>query len=109
MGPVGVLNVTGVAISELKDEPAKLASLDGETVAERIERRLSRWTPMTLRGAQADTWFVRCRIAPHVQVASRSISASTDCACTALHLDHRLQAGLVASLMNGVKLAVENS
>ena len=48
-GPVGVLNVVGVAIAELKDEPAVLASLDGETMDGRIERRLSRWTPMTIR------------------------------------------------------------
>jgi hypothetical protein len=47
-GPVGVLNVVGLAISELKDEPATLASLEGESVDARIERRLSRWTPMTL-------------------------------------------------------------
>ena len=48
-GPVGVLNVVGVCVAELKDEPATLASLDGEAVDERIERRLSRWTPMTIR------------------------------------------------------------
>lgn len=47
-GPVGVLNVVGLAISELKDESATLASLEGESVDERIQRRLSRWTPMTL-------------------------------------------------------------
>jgi hypothetical protein len=47
-GPVGVLNVVGLAISELKDAPATLASLEGESVDERIQRRLSRWTPMTL-------------------------------------------------------------
>lgn len=47
-GPVGVLNVVGLAISELKDEPATLASLEGESVDERIRRRLSRWTPMNL-------------------------------------------------------------
>ena len=48
LGPVAVLNVVGLAIAELKDEPATFASLDGETVDQRIERRLSRWTPMTL-------------------------------------------------------------
>jgi hypothetical protein len=48
-GPIGVLNVVGVQIAELKDEPAELASLEGETPAERIARRLSRWTPMTLQ------------------------------------------------------------
>jgi len=47
-GPVGVLNVVGLAIAELKDEPATLASLEGETVDQRIQRRLSRWTPVTL-------------------------------------------------------------
>jgi hypothetical protein len=48
-GPVGVVNVVGLAIPELKDEPATLASLDGESVDERIRRRLLRWTPMTLQ------------------------------------------------------------
>ena len=48
-GPVGVLNVVGLAISELKDEPATLASLEGESVDDRIQRRLSRWTPMNLK------------------------------------------------------------
>jgi hypothetical protein len=47
-GPVGVLNVVGLAITQLKDEPATFASLDGEGVDDRIKRRLSRWTPMTL-------------------------------------------------------------
>ncbi len=47
-GPIGVLNVVGANIAELKDEPATLASLDGETPQERIARRVSRWTPMTL-------------------------------------------------------------
>lgn len=47
-GEVGVLNVVGLAIAELKDEPATVASLEGETVDQRIQRRLSRWTPMTL-------------------------------------------------------------
>jgi hypothetical protein len=47
-GLVGVINVVGLAIRELKDKPATLASLDGESAAERIRRRLSRWTPMTL-------------------------------------------------------------
>jgi hypothetical protein len=48
-GPVGVINVVGLAIPELKNEPAVLASLEGESVDERIRRRLSRWTPMTLQ------------------------------------------------------------
>ena len=47
-GPVGVINVVGLAILELKDQTATLASLEGESVDERIQRRLSRWTPMTL-------------------------------------------------------------
>lgn len=47
-GAVGVLNVVGLRIAELKDEPATLASLEGETVDERIQRRLSKWTPMVL-------------------------------------------------------------
>ena len=47
-GPVGVINVVGLQIPELKDEPYDLASLDGETEGDRITRRLSRWTPMTL-------------------------------------------------------------
>ena len=47
-GPVGVVNVVGLAISELEEEPATVASLEGESVDERIQRRLSRWTPMTL-------------------------------------------------------------
>ena len=47
-GSIGVLNVVGARIAELKDEPAALASLDGETPAERLARRLSRWTPVTV-------------------------------------------------------------
>lgn len=47
-GPVGVINVVGLDIAELRDEPATLASLEGETPEERIARRLSRWTPMAL-------------------------------------------------------------
>lgn len=47
-GPVGVVNVVGLDIAELRDEPATLSSLGGETPDERIARRLSRWTPMTL-------------------------------------------------------------
>ena len=45
-GPVGVINVVGLHIPELKDEPAEFASLEGESVDARIARRLSRWTPM---------------------------------------------------------------
>ena len=47
-GPVAVLNVVGVSIVELKDAPVTFASLEGEAVDERLRRRLSRWTPMTL-------------------------------------------------------------
>jgi hypothetical protein len=50
-GPVGVINVVGLQIPELREEPAHFASLEGETRDERIARRLSRWTPMTLREA----------------------------------------------------------
>jgi hypothetical protein len=47
-GPVAVINVLGLRIAELQDEPAQLASLDGETEPDRIARRLSRWTPLRL-------------------------------------------------------------
>lgn len=47
-GHIGVLNVVGLAIAELRGEPATLASLDGESVDQRIQRRVSRWTPMRL-------------------------------------------------------------
>lgn len=50
-GPVGVVNVVGLNIPGLRDEPAVLANLDGETPDERMARRLSRWTPMTLQEA----------------------------------------------------------
>ncbi|WP_395648307.1 hypothetical protein [Terricaulis sp.] len=50
-GPVGVINVVGLMIPELRDEPADAASLDNETPDARIARRLSRWTPMTLTEA----------------------------------------------------------
>ncbi len=46
--PVGVINVLGLDIEGLCEQPAAIASLDGETPNERIARRLSRWTPMTL-------------------------------------------------------------
>ena len=52
-GPVAVLNVVGLSIAELEDKPVSFASLDGESVDERIERRLSRWTPMSLEEAGA--------------------------------------------------------
>lgn len=47
-GYVGVVNVVGLGMKKLKDEPAEFASLDGESVAGRIDRRLSRWTPITV-------------------------------------------------------------
>jgi hypothetical protein len=47
-GSIGVLNVVGMNVPELRDLPAPLASLDGETVEERMARRMARWTPMTL-------------------------------------------------------------
>lgn len=50
-GPVGVINVVGLQIAELRDETADVASLEGETREDRIARRLSRWTPMTLAEA----------------------------------------------------------
>lgn len=48
-GPIGVINVVGLQIAELRDLPADSASLDGETEVARIARRQSRWTPMTLQ------------------------------------------------------------
>lgn len=47
-GPVGVINVVGLQIPELRDLPVDTASLEGETEDARIARRLSRWTPMNL-------------------------------------------------------------
>ncbi|MBY0564557.1 MAG: hypothetical protein K2P58_10260 [Hyphomonadaceae bacterium] len=47
-GPIAVISVVGLSIAELKDEPATLLSLDGETREARIAHRVSRWTPMTL-------------------------------------------------------------
>ena len=50
-GPLGVINVVGLNISALKNLPATLTSLEGESNDERIARRVSRWTPMTLSEA----------------------------------------------------------
>ena len=50
-GPIGVVNVVGLQINELKHLPATLTSLEGESVEERLARRVSRWTPMTLTEA----------------------------------------------------------
>lgn len=47
-GPIGVINVVGLQINELKHLPVTLTSLEGESVEERLQRRISRWTPMTL-------------------------------------------------------------
>jgi hypothetical protein len=47
-GPIGVANVVGLNISELKNLPATLTSLEGESVEERMQRRVSRWTPITI-------------------------------------------------------------
>jgi hypothetical protein len=47
-GPIGVVNVIGLQISELRNLPVTLTSLEGESVEERLKRRVSRWTPMTL-------------------------------------------------------------
>lgn len=45
-GAAGVINVVGLDIPELRDQPATLSSLEDETPDERMRRRLSRWTPM---------------------------------------------------------------
>ena len=47
-GPVAVVNVVGLDIEGLADLPAVFASLDGESVAARNQRRLERWTPLSL-------------------------------------------------------------
>jgi len=52
-GGVGVVNVVGLGIEVLKDLPAEIASLEGESVDERNARRLSRWTPMTVEESPA--------------------------------------------------------
>jgi hypothetical protein len=46
-GPIGVINVVGLNIGELKHLPVTLTSLEGESVDERMQRRISRWTPLT--------------------------------------------------------------
>jgi hypothetical protein len=50
-GPIGVINVVGLNIAELKHLPVTLTSLEGESVEERTARRISRWTPMILTEA----------------------------------------------------------
>lgn len=47
-GPIGVVNVVGLNIDALKHLPVTLTSLEGESTEDRIARRISRWTPMTL-------------------------------------------------------------
>ncbi len=47
-GPIGVINVAGMNIEEFRNLPVTLTSLEGESPEERIARRVSRWTPMTL-------------------------------------------------------------
>ncbi|MBS0384024.1 MAG: aldehyde-activating protein [Proteobacteria bacterium] len=47
-GPIGVINVAGLNIEEFRNLPVTLTSLEGESPEERIARRVSRWTPMTL-------------------------------------------------------------
>ena len=47
-GPIGVINVAGLNIEEFRNLPVTLTSLEGESPEERIARRISRWTPMTL-------------------------------------------------------------
>lgn len=45
---IGVINVVGLQINELKHLPVTVTSLDGESVEERLQRRATRWTPMIL-------------------------------------------------------------
>ena len=47
-GAIGVINVVGLQIGELRNLPVTLTSLEGETPEQRMARRISRWTPMTL-------------------------------------------------------------
>lgn len=50
-GAIGVINVVGLQIGDLGHLPVTLTSLDGESHEERMQRRASRWTPMTLTEA----------------------------------------------------------
>lgn len=47
-GPIGVVNVVGLNIDALKHLPVTRTSVEGESTEDRIARRISRWTPMTL-------------------------------------------------------------
>ncbi|MDJ0919060.1 MAG: hypothetical protein QNJ05_14975 [Woeseiaceae bacterium] len=51
-GQVAVINVVGLNIPGLTDEPVDFASLEGESVEDRMQRRLARWTPVTLSEAE---------------------------------------------------------
>ena len=53
-GPVGVINVVGLDIPQLRDLTPDQASFEGETEDTRRARRLSRWTPMTLSEPNAE-------------------------------------------------------
>jgi hypothetical protein len=50
-GAIGVINVVGLGINDLKHLPVTLTSLEGESTEERVARRVSRWTPMILTEA----------------------------------------------------------
>lgn len=50
-GAIGVINVVGLGINDLKHLPVTLTSLEGESTEERVARRISRWTPMILTEA----------------------------------------------------------
>jgi hypothetical protein len=50
-GPIGVINVVGLGINDLKHLPVTLTSLEGESTEERLARRISRWTPMIITEA----------------------------------------------------------
>jgi hypothetical protein len=47
-GTVAVANVVGLSIPELRDEEPEQTDFEGEGEADRISRRLSRWTPISL-------------------------------------------------------------
>ncbi len=47
-GAIGVINVVGLNINDLKHLPVTATSLEGESTEERLQRRISRWTPMVL-------------------------------------------------------------
>ena len=50
-GAIGVINVVGLNIAELKNLPATLTLLEGKTTEERLQRRIPRWTSRTLTEA----------------------------------------------------------